>query len=121
MVAKRQAVSGVGVRVDLFVSVYGDGALLDATIDVDGDDLRRDDEGPTAILRLTGVPAEIAMAAVDYANGNMGPCPYSDGYEACECLAVAQSSEVVECDVPWSSDECKRLGGCFLCGGDHRD
>jgi hypothetical protein len=113
--------------VDLVVSIYGDGALLDACLDDDPDDLRVDDEAgdngelqPTARLRLSGVPTLVALAAVDYCrHDNMGPQPYRDGYEAMECVATAKKSEVYECGVGWSPAECKRLDGCFLCGGTH--
>ena len=113
--------------VDLAVSVYGDGALLDATRDGHPDDLRTDDEPdesgdpqPTARLRLAGVPTLVALAAVDYCrHDNMGPEPYRDGYEAMECIQQAKKSEVWDCGVGWSPSECKRLGGCFLCGGTH--
>jgi hypothetical protein len=118
----------------LFVSVYGDGALLDATTTAPGN-LRRDNEPqrdengdaiedadpePTAILSLSGVPKAIRTRAVDYARrGNCGAAPYSDGYEAMECVHVATDVEVLDCSVPWSHAGCKRLGGCFLCGGLH--
>ena len=113
--------------VDLVVSVYGDGALLDASLDDDPEDLRTDDEPedngdpqPTARFRLAGVPTLVALAAVDYCrHDNMGPEPYRDGYEAMECIQQAKKSEVWDCSVGWSPSECKRLGGCFLCGGTH--
>ncbi|MEQ8786231.1 MAG: hypothetical protein RIC55_08025 [Pirellulaceae bacterium] len=112
--------------VDVWVSIYGDGALLDCTLDGDWGNLKHDDEldeqgdaQPTAIIALRGVPCAVALAAWDYCQGNQGSSPYSDGYEATECCAVAKESEVLECSVPWSCAECKRLGGCFLCGGDH--
>ena len=110
---------------DLYVSVYGDGALLDASFD-SPDYLRRDEEPdeegnpqPTAILALSGVPRSIAERAMDYVNGNCGTEPYSDGYQAMECVCAAKSIEVLECDVSWSPEECKRLGGCYLCSGFH--
>jgi hypothetical protein len=122
--------------VNLAVSVYGDGALLDATLDGDPGNLARDEEPecdedghpmpdtqqPTAILELSGVPAMTALRAVDYCrHENMGPEPYRDGYEAMECVEGAKECEVCECSVPWSPAECKRLGGCYLCGGNHED
>ena len=117
----------------LYVSVYGDGALLDANTTTP-DSLRRDDapecdengepiDGetcqPTAILALHGVPKSIRTRALDYVGGNTGADPYSDGYEAMECINAAQRVEVLECGVSWSSVDCHRLGGCFLCGGMH--
>lgn len=113
--------------VDLVVSIYGDGALLDASLDDDPEDLRTDDEPdengdrqPTARLRLSGVPTLVALAAVDYCrHDNMGPQPYRDGYEAMECIQQAKKREVWNCGVGWSPSECQRLGGCFLCGGNH--
>jgi len=114
--------------VDMCVSIYGDGALLDALV---GDwilDLRTDDEtdedgndNPTARIRLVDVPLSIADRAVDYCrNDNNGKSePYSDGYEAMECINAAGKSSVWSCDVPWSTAECQRLGGCYLCGGNH--
>lgn len=121
--------------VSLAVSVYGDGALLDATLDGDPGNLARDEEPewdqhgrpipdtrqPTAILELSGVPAAAALRAVDYCrHENMGPEPYRDGYEAMECVAEAKGCAVWECSVPWSPAKCKRLGGCYLCGGNHQ-
>ena len=111
---------------NLYVSIYGDGALLDATTTSPGN-LRRDDEPdeegqdrPTAILALHGVLYAIRVRAVDYCRrGNAGADPYSDGYEAMECVQAATEVEVLECGVTWSHAECKRLGGCFLCGGMH--
>jgi len=112
----------------LYVSVYGDGALLDATTTGPGS-LRRDDEPdedgsdrPTAILALHGVPRRIRIRAVDYCRrDNAWAEPYRDGYEAMECVSAAQEVEVLDCDVPWTEAECRRLGGCFLCGGMHGD
>ena len=112
----------------LYVSVYGDGALLDATT-ISPSDLRRDDEPdeegeprPTAILQLEGVPKNIRVRAVDYARrDNNGAEPYSDGYEAMECINAAEHVEVLECEVPWTEAKCRRLGGCFLCGGMHEE
>ena len=56
----------------LYVSIYGDGALLDATTTGPGN-LRHDDEQdengviqPTAVLALQGVPHSIRVRAVDY-------------------------------------------------------
>ena len=113
--------------VDLAVSIYGDSALLDASQEDHPDDLQVDDEPdengipqPTARLRLFGVPTLVALAAVDYCrHDNMGPQPYGDGYEAMECIQQAKKREVWECGVGWSPSECKRLGGCFLCGSNH--
>ena len=107
--------------VDMAVSIYGDGALLDASLDGHPDDLQVDGEPqPTARLRLSGVPTLVALAAVDYCrHDNLGPQPYRDGYEAMECIQQAKKSEVWECGVGWSASECKRLGGCFLCGSNH--
>ena len=110
----------------LYVSIYGDGALLDATTTNPGS-LRRDDESDeegnpncTAILALGGVPKDVRIRAVDYCRrDNAGENPYSDGYEAMECINVAEHVDVLECDVPWPESECRRLGGCFLCGGMH--
>jgi hypothetical protein len=112
----------------LYVSVYGDGALLDATTK-GTESLRHDEEmdengdpNPTAILELLGVPVSIVRRAVDYCRrDNQGADPYSDGYEAMECVNAAETVNVLECDVPWSPAECKRLGGCFLCGGMHEE
>ena len=111
----------------LYVSIYGDGALLDATT-TNPDSLRHDDEPgedgnpqPTAILALEGVPAAVRIRAIDYCRrGNAGDEPYSDAYEAMECCQQAESANVLSCDVPWTPEECDRLCGCFLCGGDHR-
>lgn len=113
----------------IYVSIYGDGALLDANAH-SPDNLRRDEEtdedghkGETAILQLDGVPDSVARRALDYVNGNLGAEPYSDGYEATECIVTAKSSTVLECTVNrpegWSNADCKRLGGCYLCGGMH--
>ena len=122
--------------VDLVVSIYGDGALLDASLDGDTGNLRIDEEPecdedghpipdtrqPTAILELSGVPAMVALRAVDYCrHENTGPEPYRDGYEAMECVADAKGKAVWSCDIPWTPEECDRLGGCYLCGGDHRE
>ena len=111
---------------ELYISVHGDGALLDATT-TSPDNLRRDDEtdeegnlNHTAIFALHGVPKPIRVRAVDYARrDNAGADPYSDGYQAMECVHAAKASDVLDCDVPWTTQECKRLGGCFLCGGMH--
>jgi hypothetical protein len=122
--------------VDLVVSIYGDGALLDASLDVDTGSLRIDEEPErdeagnpipdtqqaTAILELSGVPSMVALRAVDYCrHENTGPEPYSDGYEAMECFADSKEKTVWSCDIPWTPEECDRLGGCYLCGGDHRE
>ena len=118
----------------LYITVYGDGALLDASMEDSGGLLHDKacgecksciagdgcDNNHTCTLELAGVPARIALAAIDYCNGNSGPEPYSDGYEAMECFSEAKTSTVLECEVPWEPTECDRLGGCFLCGGDHR-
>jgi len=121
---------------DLSVSIYGDGALLDASLDGDTGNLHvdeepeRDEDGEpidgtrqaTAILELSGVPTMVALRAVDYCqHENTGPEPYSDGYEAMECVAGAKKCEVWKCSGRWSAAECKRLGGCYLCGGNHED
>ncbi len=122
-------------KVTLYVSVYGDGALLDCSFR-GPDRLKRDNEAcgdceacheeeectsnNTAIIRLDNVPSPIALRAWDYCReDNMGAEPYSDGYEATECLGAAESSEVIACSVPWTKADCERLGGCFLCGGMH--
>ncbi len=107
----------------LFVSIYGDGALLDANTKGPSS-LRLDDSeegGETATIQLENVPDDIARRALDYVRGNTGANPYSDGYEAMECINAAESSEVLSCTVAWSESECKRLGGCYLCGGIHKD
>lgn len=118
----------------LAVSVYGDGddgELLDAEEmpDFEGEltayemsicnDLKRDRKGDTAVLDLRGVPTEIALAALDYANGNCGPCPYRSGYSSLECVEEAGEAVVVSCTVNWSPAECDWYGGCYLCGGNH--
>lgn len=67
------------------------------------------------------MPDEIARRALDYVRGNSGAEPYSDGYEAMECIQAAESSHVLSCTVNWPTAECKRLGGCYLCGGMHTE
>lgn len=106
---------------DMEVAIYGDGALLDAhVVGEDGDELREDEDGEWAHIHLTGVPALAAMDAVMYArHDNMGARPYRDGYEAMECCQKAKESSVLSCSVAWSTKECRRLGGCYLCGGMH--
>ena len=115
----------------LYVSIYGDGASLDANTRGPSS-LRLDDEqdedgncGETATLQLDNVPDDIAARAIAYVNGNNGPNPYRDGYEAMECINAAECSHVLSCTVNrpnrWSNAECKRLGGCYLCGGMHEE
>lgn len=123
----------------MHVSIYGDGALLDATLEGDYGNLKHDDEPrrnedgepdedgelePTAVIELKGVPTLVALAAIDYCrHQNLGPQPYFDGYQAMECITTAKESKVISCGVSeyWPPEECDRLGGCFLCGGDHRN
>jgi hypothetical protein len=117
--------------VTLYVSVYGDGALLDANTtspyDLRIDEESGDDDTPneTAKLELLDVPEGIAKRAMAYVNGNTGPNPYSDGYEAMECVTLAKTVNVIECSVNrpdgWTHATCKRLGGCYLCGGMHEE
>lgn len=107
-----------GQLVERFVSYYGDGAVLDTG----GTPARckRDDEGPTALVRVV-MPKPDYMLIWHYCRGNAGPQPLSDAYEAAQIIAErALESEVWHCDVDWSPEECDHMGGCFLCGGDHR-
>lgn len=130
--------------VERFVSFYGDGAVYDSSktqfncrVDTEPDwgessPSDFDDEGdypdpaPSAIIRVIMPKAEYLKIWYYTRRDNNGPEPLSDAYEAAQIVALsAVETEVVSCGVHdaghWSPDECDRLGGCFLCGGDHRN
>lgn len=110
-----------GELLERYISYYGDGAVLGCGKSLAN--CRCDDEGETAIVRVV-MPKRDYLDVRHYCNGNAGPRPFSDAYEAAQVVAAtAVETEVYSCDVAehWTPAECDRLGGCFLCGGDHRN
>jgi hypothetical protein len=113
-----------GELVERYVSYYGDGAVLDCAkspLNCRKDDEEDEDGNPqhTAIVRVV-LPRADYLKVHHYCRGNNGPDPLSDAYEAAQIIATSVvESDVWSCDVPWSTAECDRLGGCFLCGGRH--
>lgn len=110
--------------VQIWFTVYGDGALLDASTGSDWWNLRRDDdweEGAESIGHNTAtlyaeLPAGVARRVLNYARkGNTDG--FSDGYEALDTIRTAAvDTEVIDCEADWKGD-----GPCFLCGRDHDD
>jgi len=109
--------------IERYVSYYGDGAVLDCAkspINCRIDDEDESGESPTAIVRVV-MPKADYLDVHQYCRGNMGENPLSGAYEAAQIVATkATETEVWSCNVEWTPEECDRLGGCFLCGGDHR-
>lgn len=121
-----------GSLVERYVSYYGDGAVYDCAKspyrvreDSDGYDgsqcLEPDDEPPSCVVRIVMPKNEYLKVWYYCRRDNTGPEPLSDACEAAQIIAVsAVETEVLRCNVPWSPEECERLGGCYLCGGSHK-
>ena len=118
-----------GRLVERYISYYGDGAVFDCSktyggcaVDTEPDE-ESGEPNPSAIIRTILPKAEYLKVWHYCRRDNSGPDPLSDAYEAAQIVAVsAVRAEVEMCGVAdyWSPKECDRLGGCFLCGGDHR-
>lgn len=127
-------------NVERYISYYGDGAVYDCAktqfrcrVDTEPDwgdtspnDYESEDDypepGPSCIVRVV-MPKSDYLDIWHYCRcGNSGPNPLCDAYEAAQIVAnKAIETEVVSCSCPWTPEECDRLGGCYLCGGDHRN
>jgi len=125
-------------NVERYISYYGDGAVYDCAktpgdcrVDTEpdwGDTSPNDypdgdypDPAPSAIIRVVMPKADYLDIWHYCRRENTGPNPLSDAYEAAQIVATkATETEVIECGSPWPVSECERLGGCYLCGGDHR-
>jgi len=128
------------MNVERYISYYGDGAVLDCArnavdcrVDTEpdwGDTCPNDysdtgeypDPAPSCIVRVVMPKADYLDIWYYCHRDNMGPNPLSDAYEAAQIVAIkAVETEVIQCDSPWTPEECDRLDGCYLCGGDHRN